>query len=371
MAATAAARLGLALHVAHLDRTSLHVDGRDHRNEEPEAQGVPMTRGYSRDHRPDFNPVMLELIVAHQAGIPILMQPLSGNRRDAQDFSDAVRTHVQQWQTTYGLTSLVADSALYSEANLQKLAQPPMQWITRVPATVNAAQTVLAQADPQALASLQAGYRNRELTSTYGGIAPRWGLIDAESRRAQVHRTIDKPWRQRSDKEINALKKLCGTAFACEADAPQALTTLEQDLHAAFLNASMCVRSPTMANGGEPDKRPDPPRWSTRSTGRWLCAHCSASPHRSARLWHPGHQCAQYHPTAAARGVGRVQRPGARGAWVPMFARPAVFSFFAVSEKAHAHHGPVDGDDRLLVGVCRLGIPYSASAQTHIPHFSM
>jgi hypothetical protein len=43
-----------------------------------------------------------------------------------------------------------------------------MKWITRVPATVNAAQTVLAQAGPQALASLKAGYRYHELTSTYG-----------------------------------------------------------------------------------------------------------------------------------------------------------------------------------------------------------
>jgi transposase len=52
------------------------------------------------------------------------------------------------------MTYLVADSAFYSEANLQKLAQTHMKWITRGPATVNAAQTVLAQADPQALASL-------------------------------------------------------------------------------------------------------------------------------------------------------------------------------------------------------------------------
>jgi transposase len=105
---------------------------------------------------------MVELIVAHQAGIPILMKPRSGNSRDVQDFGEAVRTHVPQLQTTYGLTSLVADSALYRAANLQKLAQTHMKWITRVPATVNAAQTILAQADPQALASLTASYRDHE-----------------------------------------------------------------------------------------------------------------------------------------------------------------------------------------------------------------
>jgi hypothetical protein len=33
---------------------------------------------------------MLDLIVEHQAGIPLLMQPLSGNTSDANDFGDVV-----------------------------------------------------------------------------------------------------------------------------------------------------------------------------------------------------------------------------------------------------------------------------------------
>src|ERR671919_743969 len=63
MAATAAERLGLAPRFTHRDRTSFHVDGRYNRDEEPEAQVIHMTRGYRRDHRPDLNQVMLELMV--------------------------------------------------------------------------------------------------------------------------------------------------------------------------------------------------------------------------------------------------------------------------------------------------------------------
>jgi transposase len=55
---------------------------------------------------------------------------------------------------TYGMTYVVADRALSSEANRQKLAQTPRQWITRVPATVSDAQAALAQVDPQAMAPL-------------------------------------------------------------------------------------------------------------------------------------------------------------------------------------------------------------------------
>jgi transposase len=252
IAATAAERLGLAPRFAHLDTTSFHVHGRYNSNEEPEEQVVHITRGYSRDHRPDLNQVMLELIVEHQAGIPILMQPLSGNSSDAQDFGQVVRTHVNQLQTTYGISYLVADSALYSEANLTQLAQTQMKWITRVPATVREAQAALAQANPQTMAVLPDGYSYHELTSTYGGVEQRWVLIYSVPRQPQAQRTVDKQWRQQSDKEVKALKKLCATTFACEADARQALSTFERDLHATFLGASTVRATPRYGKRGRP-----------------------------------------------------------------------------------------------------------------------
>jgi transposase len=206
MAATAAERLGLAPRFGPLDRTSVHVDGRYHSDEEPGAQVVHITRGYSRDHRPDLNQGMLALMVEHQAGIPILMKPRSGNSRDAQDVGEAVRAPMHQWQTTDGMTYLVADSALYRAANLQQLAQTPMKWITRVPATLSPAQAVLAQANPQILASRNAGSRYDELPSSDGGIEPRWVRIDSERRQAQARRPVDRQWRQQRDQETNAFK---------------------------------------------------------------------------------------------------------------------------------------------------------------------
>jgi hypothetical protein len=51
IAATAARRLGLASRSAHLDRPSLHVDGRYNRDEEPEEHVMHITRGDSRGRR--------------------------------------------------------------------------------------------------------------------------------------------------------------------------------------------------------------------------------------------------------------------------------------------------------------------------------
>jgi transposase len=252
IAAHAAERLALAPRFAHLDTTSFHVDGRYNSHEEPEAQVVHITRGYSRDHRPDLNQVMLELIVEHQAGIPILMKPLSGNSSDAQEFGHVIRAHIEQLHTTYGATYVVADSALYSEANLTTLAQTPMKWITRVPATVSEARAVLAHADPQALAPLQEGYRYQELTSTYGGVEQRWLLIYSEPRQPQAQRTVDKQLRQQSDTDGKAWKKLCSTTFACEADARQALSAFAQELQATFLATSTVRPMPHYGKRGRP-----------------------------------------------------------------------------------------------------------------------
>jgi transposase len=112
IAATAAKHLGLTPRFAHLDSTSFHVDGRYNSDGEPGEHVIHITRGYSRDQRPDLNQVMLDLIGEHQAGIPVLMKPLSGNSSDAHDFGQIITDHMTQLQITSGTTCLVADSVL-------------------------------------------------------------------------------------------------------------------------------------------------------------------------------------------------------------------------------------------------------------------
>jgi transposase len=97
--------------VGHLETTSFHVDGPSNSAEEPEAQGIHITHGYSRDHRPDLNQVMLALLVEPQAGMPVLRKPLSGNTPDGLALGHVIPPQGQQLQTAPQVTSLVADSA--------------------------------------------------------------------------------------------------------------------------------------------------------------------------------------------------------------------------------------------------------------------
>ena len=133
-----------------------------------------------------------------------------------------------------------------------------MQWITRVPATVREAQAVLAQAEPRTMVPLQEGYRYQERKSTYGGVEQRWVVIYSEPRQSQAQRTVDKQLRRQSNKEGKAWKTLCGTTFACEADARQALSAVAQDLQATFLATSTVRPRPRYRKRGRPGHKEQP-----------------------------------------------------------------------------------------------------------------
>ena len=228
-----------------------------------------LPRGYSRAQRPDLNQVMVDLIVEHQAGLPVLMQPLRGNSRDAHACGHVITDPRAPLQLTYGMTFLVADRALESAENLPKLAETNLQWIPRVPATWREAQTILAQAEPQTMAPLPEGYRYRVGPSSSGGIEPRWGRIHAAPRQPQAQHTVDKQGRMQSDQEVKACRTLCRTALACEADAPQARARCTEGLPTTFLHDSAVCPTPHYRQRGRPGPGAQPAHLVYHIVGAW------------------------------------------------------------------------------------------------------
>jgi len=87
IAALVVQQLGLSSRFGHLDSTGFHTDGQYNSIEEPEKGVIQLTRGYSRDHRPDLNQLVLQLLFECQAGIPRLMKSVSGNGTDKEGLS--------------------------------------------------------------------------------------------------------------------------------------------------------------------------------------------------------------------------------------------------------------------------------------------
>ena len=94
---------------------------------------------------------------------------------------------------------------------------------------------------------LMEGDRNHELAAVYGDVSQRWLLIHAAPRQSPAQGTVNKQRLKQGDQEVKACKKLCGTVFACEVDAQQALSTFEQDMQATV--PTTCPVRPTPRNG--------------------------------------------------------------------------------------------------------------------------
>ena len=209
IAAQAASRLDITPKVGHMDTTSFHVDG-DYNSDEPpskDAKLIHITQGYSRDHRPDLNQVVLELISENQASLPMMMQPLSGNSSDKATFKRSIHTHIAHLQTAHGLTLVVNDSAGYTSANLKAYERQRLQWVMSVPATLKEAKEYLSAADPATMHELSEGYRTTPIRSRYAGIEQRWLLIYSEQARARAVRSVDKLLLKRSEQEHKAFEK--------------------------------------------------------------------------------------------------------------------------------------------------------------------
>jgi hypothetical protein len=228
MAAPAAARLGRAAPLAPRDRTRGQVDGRDTSDEEPAAQVVHRTPGYSRDHRPALNQVRLAWMLEHQAGLPVLLTPLSGQSRDAPACGRLVTEPMAPLPPPSGTPSRVAERARDREPNRQPLAKPQLQGMTRVPARVHDAPATLAQADLQTMAPLTDGDRSHLWSSTAGGVAQRWGLIDSAHRPPPAQHTVGRQLRPPGEQAVHAFPPLCRATCAGEAEAQQARATLTQ-----------------------------------------------------------------------------------------------------------------------------------------------
>ncbi len=111
LAVTVVNYLGLGCQFGHMDSTGFHTDGKYNSNQVPEEGVVHLTKGYSRDHRPDLNQVVLQLICERQAGIPLLMQTLNGNNSDQDSFRDMVDHFTEPMRVDFGIEYLIADSA--------------------------------------------------------------------------------------------------------------------------------------------------------------------------------------------------------------------------------------------------------------------
>ena len=283
IALAAVKRFGVSIKQAHLDSSSMCVQG-EYLNAQPEttstemapeeqssehqdsdkaeteenAEPVPIeiTHGYSRDYRPDLKQFTLALITSGDGDVPLYLRVGNGNDTDQAVFTEVIAEFQQQWKAAQPEV-YVADAALYSEENLKALGETP--WISRVPATITEAQQLMQTLPPEmfTVSSLE-NYAIAEVCSTYAGVRQRWLVVQSESRQQADLKQLDKRIAKAQTKQAKALKGLNAHPFACETDAVDAANAFNKKLRYHTLTDIEVQLKPHYERPGRPRKGDEP-----------------------------------------------------------------------------------------------------------------
>lgn len=256
IAAKAAVRLGISPKVGHMDTTSFHVDGAYNSDDPPDEDSrlIHITKGYSRDHRPDLHQVVLKLITENQASLPMMMQPLSGNSSDKATFEHSVHSHIAQLKAAHGLSLMVSDSAGYTRASLEAYQQQGVNWVMSVPSTLKEAKQQLADLDIATMQGLAEGYRYTPVKSHYAGVFQRWLLIYSEQARERAEKSAARELLRQSEHEHKAFERLCRARFNCPEDAERALASYRKSLKVLTVHEHEVVPHKHFGHAGRPRK---------------------------------------------------------------------------------------------------------------------
>jgi transposase len=130
----------------HFDTTSVSVWGDYALCEEEDGNGLNLTYGYSKDHRPDLKQFLIKMLCVHR-NIPILGGCADGNASD-KTLNNAMLTQLSRYMARHGIRAgafvYISDSAMVTPANLQAIGDN--LFITRLPFTYSETERLVAEA---------------------------------------------------------------------------------------------------------------------------------------------------------------------------------------------------------------------------------
>jgi transposase len=225
----------------HLDATSFHLHGEYKTEEKSEKEEeiirerpIIITKGYSRDHRPDLKQVVLDLITSSDGDIPLLMRVGDGNEADKAVFGKIL---VEFKKQIIFDSIMVCDSALYSQENLKLIEH--LKWISRVPMTIKTAQKLVQSVEVEEIDEKERerratinldGYKWKEEMVNYGGIKQIWLIVESQQRKDSDLKKLEKKLKKEKDKVEKLLKALKKEDFESPEQARYKLKGINKNL---------------------------------------------------------------------------------------------------------------------------------------------
>lgn len=244
---------------SHLDATSFHLHGK-YKSEEinEKEKGITrerpiiITKGYSRDHRPDLKQCVLDLITSSDGDLPLLMRAADGNEADKAVFGQILVEFKNQIDFD---SIMVCDSALYSQENLHLIKH--LKWISRVPMTIKKAKGLVESVEIEEISTEEREkraaqnlneYKWKEEIVNYGGIKQIWLLIESKKRKESDLEKLDKKLKKEKEKTEKLLKELKKEDFETPEQARYKLKGINKKLKLFELLEVQLVESQSKAN---------------------------------------------------------------------------------------------------------------------------
>jgi transposase len=252
--------LGLKVDSLHLDSTSFHVDGKSYEDASESTKVIKLKQGYSRDHRPDLNQVILNLVVENQAGIPMFLQACSGNTSDKSNFQYILKHHMVSLKDALGNRYMVGDSAMYTPESLAAIKEAGGYFVTRVPGILNMSKE-LELTGRVSMSELEDGYWSKEIRTTYAKVEQRWLLFFSEQAFKREEITLKKQLLKVTEKESKAFWHLTNQSFACEVDARNMYEKFCKKCKYLEVADMKIIKKACYSKGGKPCKEQEPERF--------------------------------------------------------------------------------------------------------------
>ncbi len=274
---------------SHLDATSFHLHGEYKREDNQEKESeitrerpIIITKGYSRDHRPDLKQCVLDLITSSDGDIPLLMRAGNGNEADKAVFGKILVEFKKQINFD---SIMVCDSALYSQENLQLIEH--LKWISRVPMTIKKAQELvqfveIEEINPEEIKRRAAlkldGYKWKEEIVNYGGIKQMWLIVESQTRKESDLRKLDKKLKKEKEQVEKLLKSLKKEDFETPEQARHKLRGINKKLKLFEIKEVKFIESTSKDNKtvykieGVGHEKPEEIEIQRKSAGRFILA---------------------------------------------------------------------------------------------------
>ncbi len=215
---------GVDLRFNHLDTTTFSLTG-EHLPDK-DVQAIHITRGYSKDRRPDLKQAVLEIIVSQDGGVPLICKCHDGNASDNEIFKQRANELIRQFESGGTPPYLIMDSKGYSESNASCLAKLP--FATRIPRTFKAVNQITDQAlkwdDDWNIIDENCRYQSFELGHCH--VDQRWLAVYSRDAFERAGITL----KRRSEKEAKSIEKqlfhLQAKRFSTKKAAQEALEQL-------------------------------------------------------------------------------------------------------------------------------------------------